>query len=447
MKLLQRFSFVISLSIMSLYGICQESRIINRELSLKDAARWIQNNIQLPQDIEEYSMIGTEQFVISAAWDGRIFISSPLHTLNPSFERVIEETVARAPKCKLSGEITTDIYELVEIDFAAMYEALGRSNFVDISRHTFPMFSNQKARDDSREKFVEWLSARYERSAKVELYGYADTILLNYTISKTGELTNPSVSDCRDEQLRKVLAQNMRKSPGWAPAIASNYMPVPVSICERVIIQVDESGKKHPLKLLRSAVCQNSIEPTGDQNMLVLNPEIKPRLLGEYKNLGRLLAERVEFEAPTEYACSFIIERDGSVGEIKVEVTDKNAGRAIAEQIRQTCWTPAMQGGQAVRTNYYLHEKRGPKPTAELVYAMIDHYPHFMTEGRYAPFVYDDQAQQRRWKRFKEAYPAAAATIHGYGQFRRLDNMKYIEALSIRNALQPVVKPANKKSR
>lgn len=445
MKTLQKYIYIVLLLHIPLSGVCQTSMMINDKLTLKDAARWIQDNIQFPQDADVYGTIGAEQFVISAAWDGRIFISSPLHTLNPAFERAIKETVARAPKCEFTKDDSTDIYELVEIDFAIMRKAISPSNFVDISRHTFPMFPKQKVRDDSREKFVEWLSSRYEHSAKTEQHEYVDTILLNYTISKTGELTNPSVSDCRDEKLRKVLEQNMRKSPKWTPAIASNYMPVPVSICERVIIQVDESGKKHPLKLLRDAVCQNSFEPTNDMNMLVLNPEIKPRLLGGYDNLGRLLAERVEFDVPTEYVCSFIIERDGSVGEIKVEVTDRNVGQAIAEQISETSWAPAMQGGQAVRTNYYLHEKRGPKPTAELVYAMIDHYPHFMTEGRYAPFVYDDQAQRRRWKRFKEAYPAAAATIHGYGQFRRLDNMKYIEALSIRNALQPVVKPANKK--
>lgn len=441
----RKFILVLLAIFLTFSGICQESvRADDDGLPLREIALWIKDHIQFPDDAEEYGTVGTEQFVISTAWDGRVFISSPLHTLNPAFERAIKETVAQAPRCRLSEGKASDIYELVEIDFAAMPAASDKSGVIRCSRHTFPMFPKQKGRDDSREKFVEWLSARYEQSKRVESHEYADTVVLHYTISETGELVNPAVSECRDEQLRSVLEQGLRKSPRWSPAITANYAPIAVSVCERILVQADDTGKT--LTLLRDDVCRNSTEAAGDRSMLVPNPEVKPRLQGEFANLSRLLADRIEFKAPTEYACSFVIERDGSVGELQIETTDENAGKAISEQIHRTCWTPAMQGGQAVRTSYYLHEKRGPKRETEFVYATNDSYPHFMTKGRYAPFSYDDKALQRRWKRFKRAYPEAAATIHGYSRFRKLDNLDYLEAMAQRNALQPTKKVRYKKS-
>lgn len=428
-------------------GFCQltDEEVRNRP-TLNEAAQWIRENVRFPQDAQKYGIVGTERFVISADWEGRIFITSPLHVLNPTIEQSIKEAVARAPRCRFAGNSADDIYASVEIDFAGMIPESEKTRFIEVSEHTFPAFPNQKAREDSREKFVEWLSERYLQTKKTELHGYVDTVMLHYSIAANGKPEKVSVTDCRDERLRKELEQTMRKSPKWTPAISSEYIPLAVSIRDRIVVRTDANGTKHPLVLLRDEVCRNSALAPTDPNCLVPNPEVKPRLLGEYANLGRMLAEQVEFDVLTEYACSFVIERDGSVSELQIETTDENIGRTIAKKIRQTRWSPAMQGGSAVRTNYRLHEKRGPHRQYEVVseYAPFISQPRFMTEGRYAPFVYDRKEQQRRWKRFKQAYPEAEATIHGYGEFRKLDNLEYTEALSRRNALQPAPKTKRK---
>jgi len=446
MKLaLKEIGSVILLSIIALNGVCQESAAVDLERpTLREVALWIREHVRFPQDIGPYGTVGTEQFVVSAAWDGRVFISSPLHTLNPAFECVIKEAVAQAPKCRFAGETASDLYERIEIDFAALHPGKDKSSIIDVAQHTFPIFPGQKAREESREKFVEWLSVRCERSKKANLHDYVDTVRLHYTVTATGEVEHCSVSEYRDVQLQNLLERGLRQSPCWTPAKAANRMPIAVSVCERIIVRTDAAGRICPLELLRDEECCNSSEAPDDCNRLVWNPEVKPQLLGEYNNLGRLLAARVEFKVPTEYACSFVIERDGSVGELRIETTDEETGRAIAAELCRTSWSPALQSGQAVRTSWLLHERRGPKRETEVVYAPLTPWPHFMTEGRHAPFSYDDKAQQRRWKRFLKAYPEAAATIHGYGRFRKLDNMVYLEALTRRNALQPTAKTIEK---
>ena len=438
-RFMRRVSILAGLLLLAANGFCQQP-------TLHEAAQWIHDNVRFPRDAQKYGIVGTERFVVSADWEGRIFITSPLHVLNPAVEQAIKEAVARAPRCRIAGTSANEVYASVEIDFAGMIPESDKTQFIKVSDHTFPVFPKQKTREDSREKFIEWLSERYLQTEKADLCGYADTVTLHYSITTNGKPERISVTDCKDESLRKELERNMRKSPKWTPALSSERMPLAVSVRDRIIVRTDANGKKYPLVLLRDEVCRNSSQAPTDPNCLVPNPEVKPHLLGEYESLSRMLAEQVEFDVLTEYACSFVVERDGSVSKLQVETSDENVGRAIARKIQQTHWSPAMQGGSAVRTNYRLHEKRGPHREYEVVseYPPFVSHPRFMTEGRYAPFVYDRKEELRRWKRYKRAYPEAEATIHRYSDVRKLDNLEYTEALSRRNALQSAPKTKRK---
>lgn len=65
--------------------------------TLNDIPNWIYENIKFPNDAFKYGIAGVEQFVISATWDGRVFITSGLNTLNPAFEEEIKHVVSKAP--------------------------------------------------------------------------------------------------------------------------------------------------------------------------------------------------------------------------------------------------------------------------------------------------------------------------------------------------------------
>ena len=57
---------------------------------------WILSNIQFPQEAYKYGIAGIEQVCISASWDGKVFITSILNTLNPAFEKEIMDVISKS---------------------------------------------------------------------------------------------------------------------------------------------------------------------------------------------------------------------------------------------------------------------------------------------------------------------------------------------------------------
>lgn len=115
---------LVLLSLSSFNVYCQSgSSCINegsttRLWSLDDIPNWILENIKFPPEALKYGMSGIEQVCVSATWDGKVFITSGLNTLNPTFEKEIMNVVSRAPKCVFSGSKPEDIYKYMWIDFS-----------------------------------------------------------------------------------------------------------------------------------------------------------------------------------------------------------------------------------------------------------------------------------------------------------------------------------------
>ena len=51
-------------------------------MTLDEMPSWVLSNIQFPQEAYKYGIAGIEQVCISASWDGKVFITSMLNTLN-----------------------------------------------------------------------------------------------------------------------------------------------------------------------------------------------------------------------------------------------------------------------------------------------------------------------------------------------------------------------------
>ena len=67
-------------------------------MTLDEMPSWILSNIQFPQEAYKYGIAGIEQVCISASWDGKVFITSILNTLNPAFEKEIMDVISKAPR-------------------------------------------------------------------------------------------------------------------------------------------------------------------------------------------------------------------------------------------------------------------------------------------------------------------------------------------------------------
>lgn len=410
--------------------------------SLDDMPQWIARNIRFPVEACRCGVAGVERFVVSAAWDGRVFITSRLDALHPCYEEAVKEVVARAPRCGFASASAADVYKLVEVDFSALVPDSLREGIVNVGRHLGPKFVrgslNAHPLADNRALFVGWLSEKYRLPAGKELKNYADTVSLTYTVTGNGSVPKVRVADCKNDEIRRSLLRAADKSPRWRPAVAEKGDTLSIVICERIILSTDPAGDKIPLRILPDAVCRNADTSPTDPETIVPNPTEKARYAGDDRSIFASIRRSLHPENRVAYAVRFIVERDGTVSDVAVRTTDSEADSVIRRTIARSAWIPARQGGVAVRS---LCSFVGEAiPPGRRVYAPADHYPDFLTGGKRPAFVYDascGRGLQRRWKRFCAAYPGAEAAVYGPGEFRSLDNASYAEALIVRGLSIP----------
>lgn len=403
---------------------------------LDDIPSWINENIKFPNEAYQCGMAGIEQFVISATWDGRVFITSGLNTLNPAYEEEIKNVVSRAPKCRFSGNSLEDIYKLVKIDFSALIPDELANNVQCIGRHLPPCFAlrGQKIqRLKGREQFVKWLSSKFRLPHKANLVNYNDTVTLYYTISEEGKIENVNVMNCSVNLIKDELIRIMNHSPRWKPAVTDNKVLIPVLIKENVVISVNENGDKNLFDICIDEVCQNSKSIPLDPEMLILNPEVQHQYAGSHKSLLSAIHDSLIVDKRVKFVGSFIVEKNGKVSNIYTASTDVKADSVIKKLISQSKWIPAKQGGKTVRSIYAFTGVQ--LPPARYMYDSPQDPPKFMREGKLPPFSYDpsyNKSQMERWNYFRKAYPEVDAVIHGYNKFRYLNSNDYKEALMIR---------------
>ncbi|WP_294616111.1 energy transducer TonB [uncultured Bacteroides sp.] len=385
--------------------------------TLDEIPGWIQENIKFPKAAYLYGMAGVEQFVVSAAWDGRVFITSGLNTLNPAFEKEIKSVLDKAPKCRFAGNEIKDIYKRVEIDFTAYVPEAVRSDIRLVERHLppcFTLYGEKMQRLKGRERFVKWLSAKFDLIRKNGIAGYNDTIFLCYTVSESGKLKNIRVEDCKDESVRTDLESIMKRSPKWTPGITESKEPIPVSIKERVILKADGQGGSASLEIYMDDVCRNSTSAPTDPDMIVLNPEVRIRYGGGNENFMKTIHDNLQVDGKVKFAGTFVVEKDGRATNIHTISTDSRADSVIIALVEQARWIPAQQGGVNVRGIYTFAGVQ--LPPARKVYGTPPH----------------KNSQKERWEYFRQAYPEVDAVVDGERKFKTLSYDDYQEALMMR---------------
>lgn len=210
-------------------------------MTLDEMPSWVLSNIQFPQEAYKYGIAGIEQVCISASWDGKVFITSMLNTLNPAFEKEIMDVISKAPRCRYNGNQPKDIYKYMLIDFYQYIPEDKRGQIQQVTMHIPPRLSNIPTSPfNSRDKFVQWIHNNIQIPSTLKCY--SDTILFQYTITKKGKVNNISILQCKNDIVKCALEDLLKKSPKWEPAIADRTNPIDVTICDRIIIETDDNG-------------------------------------------------------------------------------------------------------------------------------------------------------------------------------------------------------------
>ena len=329
-------------------------------MTLDEMPSWVLSNIQFPQEAYKYGIAGIEQVCISASWDGKVFITSMLNTLNPAFEKEIVEVISKAPRCRYNGSQPKDIYKYMLIDFYQYVPENHRFKVRQVTMHTPPRLSNIPAGPfNSRDKFIQWIHNNIQIPSTLKCY--SDTILFQYAITKKGKVNNISILQYKSDIIKCVLEGLLKKSPKWEPAIADRTDPIDVTICDKIIIKTDNDGILLPLIVYRDDVFCNTRSKLTDPDMIVFNPEIKAKYNEEGNFLKNIMRD-VSVDKKVVLNGSFIIEKDGTTSHIEIlNSSDVKTDSIVKKAIVRTKWIAAVQGETPVRTLYSFGINKQPR--------------------------------------------------------------------------------------
>ena len=355
------FNFFIAV-LFSVYSSAQTNSESLKEslMTLDEIPSWVLSNIQFPQEAYEYGIAGIEQVCISASWDGKVFITSMLNTLNPAFEKEIVDVISKAPRCRYNGSQPKDIYKYMLIDFYQYIPKNHRFEVRQVTMHTPPRLSNIPSSPfNSRDKFIQWIHNNIRISSTLKCY--SDTLLFQYTITKKGKVNNISILQCKNDIVKCAIEDLLKKSPKWEPAIADRTTPIDVTICDKIIIKTDNDGMLLPLIVYRDDVFCNTRSKPTDPDMIVFNPEIKAKYNEEGNFLKNIMCD-VSVDKKVVLNGSFIIEKDGTTSHIEIlNSSDVKIDSIVKKAIVRTKWIAGVQGETPVRTLYSFGINKQPR--------------------------------------------------------------------------------------
>lgn len=355
------FNFFIAV-LFSVYSSAQTNSESLKEslMTLDEIPSWVLSNIQFPQEAYEYGIAGIEQVCISASWDGKVFITSMLNTLNPAFEKEIVDVISKAPRCRYNGSQPKDIYKYMLIDFHQYIPEDKREQIQQVTMHIPPRLSNIPTSPfNSRDKFVQWIHNNIQIPSTLKCY--SDTLLFQYTITKKGKVNNISILQCKNDIVKCAIEDLLKKSPKWEPAIADRTDPIDVTICDKIIIKTDNNGILLPLMVYRDDVFCNTRSKITDPDMIVFNPEIKAKYNEEGNFLKNIMRD-VSVDKKVVLNGSFIIEKDGTTSHIEIlNSSDVKIDSIVKKAIVRTKWIAAVQGETPVRTLYSFGINKQPR--------------------------------------------------------------------------------------
>ncbi|MBO5195112.1 MAG: hypothetical protein J6B62_09485 [Bacteroidales bacterium] len=405
-----------------------------REVTLKglgQAAGWIKKNMSFPMEAYRYGFVGVERFVISADWEGRVFITSHLSALNPALEQEIKDVVGRCPKCIVSGALLKDVYQSVEIDFADFVRVSTGRTLADVGFYAAPYFvpsgDRRDSMADSRDVFWKAVSGRFRLPKGVNLE-FPMFISVDYTVSEDG-LVCDIVSDGCDREIFRALEKAMKRTRGWTPAMTRTKSRIPVFVHDSLSVGVGDDGVVELLRC-RDDVMLNARTAPEDGDVIVMVPDVPACMTGGYASVSKMLNDSLDVDATVRFAGSFVVEKDGSVSNIYVNTSSPVTDSSLVALVSRTRWTPAMSGGKPVRS---VHRFIGTADGYEYVRGVgaYNPYPSFMSDGKRHNLAYDGR-RKRAYMDIVNEYPSFGADVYGYGKYRYFNHSTYVEALMIK---------------
>lgn len=211
-----------------------------------------------------------------------------------------------------------------------------------------PDVINPKFNGGELDKFYEFINKEFDFSKVTK----AGKMITAFTIDETGEIKNIKVVQFVDVESATEIIRVLKKAPKWEPA-QKGGKPFSVEIKFPLEFTLSKKGSSNNNG--------TSSEINDDKDFFnVASVEVKPEFPGGVSEFYRFIAKR--FRAPDEpglkgkILVDFIIEKDGSVTDIKVIKDVGYGSKEEAIRVLKECpkWKPATQKGIPVRCSFQL---------------------------------------------------------------------------------------------
>ncbi|WP_187774898.1 energy transducer TonB [Pedobacter sp. BS3] len=194
------------------------------------------------------------------------------------------------------------------------------------------------------EKFYAFLDKNYHFSKEAREHGVSGRVTMSFIVEKDGSLSNIKV--LRDlgmgtgEEAIRILEQ----SPKWKPGIQNGEL-VRVAFTMPIMLNLKATGKTIDNNVYQETMDMKPVFPGGTKKFNAFTRE-------NYKYTDAMIRQNLQGLV----LVSFIVEKDGSLSDIKV-LRDLGYGTG-AEAIRvlklSPKWTPGMKNGSPVRCAFTM---------------------------------------------------------------------------------------------
>lgn len=191
--------------------------------------------------------------------------------------------------------------------------------------------------------FTKWVAANVKYPPKLFKDGVHGTVVVSFVVDEKGSVGEVKTLLSPDPKLANVIVKAVKRSPRWEPGREDG---VPVAVIQSM-----------PIKFGM---------PSGDdkkKHNLNHDEEMPTFMGGDINGFARWVAEHIQYPSEAVAAgmegtvvVSFIVDRDGSVDDVKiVRSPDAILAQEAVRTVRSSPkWKPGTQDGETVRVTFNL---------------------------------------------------------------------------------------------
>ena len=208
-----------------------------------------------------------------------------------------------------------------------------------------------------------FLAANVKYPAECIEKGIQGRVIVSFVINTDGTLDEIKTMRSPDQLLTKEAERVVALMPKWKPAM-QNGKPVRSRFALPVMFRLNADKPQNPDSLNAKAPAADEVQaaPSDDDRIYDL-VETNAEFPGGQNECYKFLASQIKYPVKCmeegiqgRVIVSFVVNRDGSIVEVKATKSPHPALSKEAERIIRLMpkWKPAMQGGKTVRSRFSL---------------------------------------------------------------------------------------------